>query len=106
MAVSERTDFLLRIGEHIYQDFLHGAWSFDVTNDALSTLTEASDGKIWLQIPENWYESPCADCGHSPQECVCVSVWERRVRALESEGLTRSDAQAVVDAEDAKWGAL
>jgi len=47
-------------------------------------------------------ESPCAECGRSPQECVCVSVWERRVCALESEGLTRSDAQAVVDAEDDK----
>jgi len=50
----------------------------------------------------NALESPCADCGRSPQECVCVGLWERRVRALESEGLTRSDAQAVVDAEDDK----
>lgn len=32
--------------------------------------------------------------------------WESRVRALESEGLTRSDAQAVIDAADAKRGAL
>ena len=31
-----------------------------------------------------------------------VSPWEQRVRNLESEGLTRSDAQAVVDAEDAR----
>lgn len=30
--------------------------------------------------------------------------WEARVQALENEGLTRSDAQAVVDAEDVKAG--
>ena|SRR3990167_9384587 len=30
------------------------------------------------------------------------SGWEERVRACEAEGMTRSDAQAVVDAEDAK----
>jgi phage baseplate assembly protein W len=29
-----------------------------------------------------------------------TETWEQRVRALEEEGLTRSDAQAVVDAED------
>jgi hypothetical protein len=29
-----------------------------------------------------------------------TDTWEQRVRALEEEGLTRSDAQAVVDAED------
>jgi hypothetical protein len=29
-----------------------------------------------------------------------AETWEQRVRALEEEGLTRSDAQAVVDAED------
>jgi hypothetical protein len=29
-----------------------------------------------------------------------AQAWESRVRALENEGLTRSDAQAVVDAED------
>jgi hypothetical protein len=28
--------------------------------------------------------------------------WEERVRKLEAQGLTRSDAQAVVDAEDQK----
>jgi hypothetical protein len=33
-----------------------------------------------------------------------VSDWENRVRALEDEGLTRSDAQAVVDAEDLRKG--
>lgn len=27
-------------------------------------------------------------------------VWEARVRAYEAQGMTRSDAQAVVDAED------
>jgi len=37
-----------------------------------------------------------------PAESVEVRTWEERVRALESEGLTRSDAQAVVDAEDSK----
>ena len=31
-----------------------------------------------------------------------VQSWESRVRELENQGLTRSDAQAVVDAEDAK----
>jgi hypothetical protein len=30
--------------------------------------------------------------------------WEQRVQVLENEGLTRSDAQGVVDAEDAKAG--
>lgn len=31
-------------------------------------------------------------------------TWEERVQVLEAEGLTRSDAQAVVDAEDEKAG--
>lgn len=31
-----------------------------------------------------------------------TDTWEDRVQSLEAEGLTRSDAQAVVDAEDAK----
>jgi len=31
-----------------------------------------------------------------------IVAWEERVRARESEGLTRSDAQAVIDAEDSK----
>jgi hypothetical protein len=35
---------------------------------------------------------------HRPDE------WERRVRGYEAEGMTRSDAQAVADAEDAKAG--
>ena len=30
--------------------------------------------------------------------------WEERVRQLENEGLTRSDARAVVDAEDMREG--
>lgn len=34
------------------------------------------------------------------------ATWEERVQALEVEGLTRSDAQAVVDAEDAKAALL
>jgi hypothetical protein len=33
-----------------------------------------------------------------------ASNWESRVQALENEGLTRSDAQAVVDAEDLREG--
>jgi len=67
---SQQTEMLLRIGDHIYQGFLHGAWSFDVTNAALSALTEASDGKIWLQIPENWYETVCL-CGAPMDNGVC-----------------------------------
>jgi len=63
-------------------------------------------GPVILLSPFGSLESPCAVCGRAPQECVCVDQWERRVRALETEGLTRSDAQAVVDAEDAKGGAL
>jgi hypothetical protein len=33
---------------------------------------------------------------------VSMEDWETRVRAVENEGLTRSDAQAVVDAEDSR----
>jgi len=48
-----------------------------------------------------------------PRPCNCEAYpfcqhgfqrinWEQRVQKLEEEGLTRSDAQAVVDAEDRK----
>jgi hypothetical protein len=33
-----------------------------------------------------------------------MNTWEARVRKYEEEGMTRSDAQAVVDAEDQKIG--
>ena len=33
-----------------------------------------------------------------------VSDWEKRVRAEEDRGATRSDAQAIIDAEDSKVG--
>ena len=65
-----KTELLLRIGEHIYQGFLHGAWTFDETNGALTILTEASEGTIWLSIPENWYETVCL-CGAPMQNGVC-----------------------------------
>jgi len=60
-------------------------------------------GPVILLSPFASLESPCATCGRAPQVCVC-GTWEQRVRALESQGLTRSDAQAAVDAEDAKEG--
>jgi hypothetical protein len=37
---------------------------------------------------------------HKDDRTMDNKTWEERVRALEEEGLTRSDAQAVVDAED------
>ena len=41
----------------------------------------------------------------SCRECFDSDTnWEARVQKLEEEGLTRSDAQAVVDAEDQKAG--
>jgi hypothetical protein len=55
MAMSIKTESLLNIGAHIYDDFLAGAWTLDETNGALEILTELSDGSIWLQVPENWY---------------------------------------------------
>jgi len=53
--MTDKTDFLLRIGEHIYQDFLQGFWTLDEANGALAILTDASDGSVWLAVPENWY---------------------------------------------------
>ena len=41
---------------------------------------------------EEGKRNPCEDVG-------ALDGWERRVRQLEDEGLTRSDAQAVADVE-------
>ena len=57
-------------------------------------------------------EPPCYQCGKpikevyrshffcAPCDRARIGKYERRVRALEAEGLTRSDAQAVVDTEN------
>lgn len=42
------------------------------------------------------YEGPYA------LRCPYCGSWETRVRAYEAQGITRSDAQAIVDAEDQK----
>jgi hypothetical protein len=44
--------------------------------------------------------TPAAATSVPPNTDTDSESWEERVRALEEEGLTRSDAQAVVDAED------
>lgn len=80
-------------------------------SDGTGLLLQSADwadhneqGPVILLSPFASLESPCATCGRAPQACICGRTWEERVRCLESQGLTRSDAQAVVDAEDAKEG--
>lgn len=50
----------------------------------------------------------CRFCGGAPSwnplyRGSCDDCWEKRVQKLEAEGLTRSDAQGAVEAEDLKW---
>ena len=75
-----------------------------------------SDMRRALEALADKMEERCGD--HCPNNCpMCearndlrlilartagITTWEERVRLLESEGLTRSDAQAVVDAEDGR----
>jgi len=53
--------------------------------------------EAWLDTYEHSEEcTRMVDSKPSPP----ITTWEARVRALEAEGLTRSDAQGCVDAED------
>ena len=67
-----------------------------VSGDQIMLVLQVQNGGSWVDfgkgtIAELQLETmPIADS------------WEARVQALENEGLTRSDAQAVVDAEDLK----
>lgn len=46
-----------------------------------------------------YHVSGAIERGEAEPVTEVISDYERRIRALESEGLTRSDAQAVVDAQ-------
>ena len=59
-----------------------------------------ASGHVWSDYYKNYVPAETAKLAEKRQ--AELHAWEDRVRAYEAQGMTRSDAQAVVDAEDVK----
>jgi len=57
-----------------------------------------AEGLVWSDYFQNYVSKEDAEQGAIAGERL--NLWEARVQQLEAEGLTRSDAQAVADAEE------
>jgi hypothetical protein len=82
-----------------------GDWKTGVPKGMVEVTT--ADGKthlVWAQdyAKRNTNLTLLSSFDSVPKPEIKARTWEDRVRALESEGLTRSDAQAAIDAEDSK----
>jgi len=49
----QRFELIERIGSRIYDDFRAGFIDFATCDASLATLTNLTDGAVWLAIPEH-----------------------------------------------------